>query len=469
MKHKIVRIQFDTKSGEPLYLQLFQYLKECILNEEIIYGSKLPAIRSLAKELGVNNITIINAYKQLELAGYVTSKQGSGYYVSKRLRTSLSPSYTPKSKEQNVINFGSVSPHPEIFPVETFKQYITEAIDRDKGFAFGYQEINGYLPLREVLTTFLSQTYNITTCKKQIQIVSGGQQGLDIIAKSLLYSGDSVITENPTYNGAVEVFKSRGCRTVPVNIHSQGINLIELEKKVRICKPKLVYVMPNYQNPTTFCYSKSTLLELLKLAETYQFYILEEDSMCELSYSHKTNLTLKSFDTNDRVIYLKSFSKLLMPGLRMGFIIMPSTLCESFTRTKQATDISSSGLIQRALDLYLRNNKWYEHILYMREIYKNKYEYMLEKLEMLEKYNIQFFIPEGGLCFWLTLPPHLSAEKLSAECLKNGLIILPSPMYFSHLDSFKDRHIRLSFASCSFNEIEKGITILRHCLNTLMN
>lgn len=460
----IVSLQFNTHSTEPLYAQLFHHLKNLIITQELTFGAKLPPIRKLAQELGVNNITVINAYKQLESCGYITSKQGSGFYVSKKQDHVPLFLTSSENTHKTLINFASASPEPGIFPTETFKEYIVESIERDKGFAFGYQEVNGFMPLRQVLTTFLEQTYGITTSPEHIQIVSGGQQGIDIIAKSLLYSGDTVITENPTYNGAVDVFRSRGCRIVPVHLDKEGINLIDLEKKVRVSKPKMVYIMPNYQNPTSLCYSKATLEKLLDLANTYNFYILEEDAMWELSYSKKVPFTLKSIDIYDRVIYLKSFSKLLMPGLRMGFIIMPSNLINAFTKTKQTTDISASGLMQRALDLYFRNHKWDEHIHYMREIYRGRYEYMLGHLEHLKNYGITFDEPQGGLYFWLKLPPHLSADALSEVCRQNGLLILSSSIFFSHIDPNKDRYIRLSFATCTIDQINQGIQILTQCL-----
>lgn len=466
MNINIVPLQFDLNSTEPLYAQLFHYLKDLIIKGDLAFGDKLPAIRSFAKALEVNNITVINAYKQLEHTGYVTSKQGSGYYVSKRLTEEASV-FTPKPLyQQELINFSSASPDPGIFPTETFKEYIVEVMDRDKGYAFGYQEVNGFMKLREVLAQFLKQTYDIETKAELIQMVSGAQQGLDIIAKSLLYSGDSVITENPTYNGAVDVFKSRGCRIVPVSLTPQGLDLIEFEKKVKICKPKLVYIMPNFQNPTTICYNKATLLALLKLAHTYDFYLLEEDSMWELTYGTRGSLSLKSLDTEDRVIYLKSFSKLLMPGLRIGFIIMPEALVEAFTRTKQTTDISSSGLMQRALELYFKNNKWEEHIHYMKRIYKDRYECMLSKLLELENDEVELYKPQGGVCFWLRLPKGMSAQHLYEKCHKKGLLIFPSPIFFPHLDPSKDRYIRLSFAACGITDIQKGTDILTECIRT---
>lgn len=466
---KIAPLQFDHSSTEPLYAQLFHYLKELIITNQLTLGDKLPPIRTFAKELGVNNVTIINAYKQLEISGYVTSKQGSGYYVSKEAAPKVPVLDAMIDPNQTFIDFSSASPHPGIFPTETFKQYLVEVIDRDKGFAFDYQEVNGFIPLRNVLSEFLNENYALNTSPRHIQVVSGAQQGIDIIAKSLLYAGDPVITENPTYNGAVEVFKSRGCRIVSVKLTKEGLNLVELEKKIKVCKPKVVYVMPKYQNPTTICYSAETLLSLLELADKYNFFIVEEDSMYELCYGAPDALSLKALDRHDRVIYLKSFSKLLMPGLRMGFLIIPDVLVDDFTKTKQTTDISSSGLMQRALELYFTKGKWDEHIHYMQEIYRGKYEYMLMKLEGLKSYGIQFERPGGGLFFWMKLPAAISSEALQAKCYKAGLLILPSPIFFSHLDHLRDRYIRISFAGCSIDDIQRGVEILEECIREVLS
>ena len=188
--------------------------------------------------------------------------------------------------------------------------------------------------------------------------------------------------------------------------------------------------------------------------------------MWELTYGSRESLSLKSLDTYDRVIYLKSFSKLLMPGLRIGFVIMPEALVEAFTRTKQTTDISSSGLMQRALELYFKNNKWEEHIDYMKKVYKERYDCMLGKLLELEDYGVELYKPGGGVCFWLRLPKGMSAQRLYEKCYKKGLLILPSPIFFPHLDVSKDRYIRLSFATCTITDIQKGTDILTECIKT---
>jgi len=460
-----VSIQFENNSEQSKYMQLFFQLKNKIVNGELENGLRLPSVRSLASELNINPATVVAAYKELEVNRYVNVKKGSGCYVNtdKGKDAKLSP--IRQDTSMNYINFASATPNPRIFPTDTFKDCINQVIDRDRGYAFGYQDINGYMELRESLAMHLNRYNSIVTAPDKIQVVSGSQQGIDLVGKTLISPGDYVLTETPTYYGAVDAFSSRGGRIVGVKMESDGVDLIDLERKVRICKPRFIYVMTQYQNPTSISYSGDKLHGLLDLAEKYNFLIVEDDSMSEISFNKDQKSTLKSLDSKERVIYVKSFSKLLMPGLRVGCLVLPIDLMEAFARTKQSTDISSSGLIQRALDLYLRSGKWDEHINYMREIYNGKYEVMLDKLNSMKKLGISFIEPGGGLYFWVKLPSRISAVSLSEECKKRGLLLLPSPTFFPNENKLKDSFTRLSFASVEVKEIKDGLDILQDVMS----
>jgi len=466
---EIISIQL-LDSDQPKYLQLFDYIKELITKGDLKHGEKLPTIRSLAAKLDVNSITIVNAYKQLENNNYITAKKGSGYYVSSdkiRKEAAYSSSDVGMSNDDSFINFASATPHPSIFPIESFKECINEVLERDKGFAFGYQESNGFKPLRKSILSYLNKQYSITAENEDyLQIVSGAQQGIDLIGKVLLNPGDYVITENPTYDGAIAVFKSRGARVVGVNVEQDGIDLADLDKKLRVCKPKLIYVMTSFQNPTSICYSQKKLEELLILAKKYNVYVVEDDSMSELCYGNVRPLTLKALDRdNAYVIYLKSFSKILMPGLRIGCMVIPSLLINDFTKIKHTSDISSSGLIQRSLDQYFRSGKWGEHLQYMKEIYKGKYEFMLSRLDKLNKYGIKYNKSNGGLYFWIRVPGHMSAKLIYNTCKKNGLLLIPSSIFYDINNKNKDSYIRLSFAAASIEQIREGMAKLEECIS----
>lgn len=456
-----VSIQFDDNNEQPKYMQLFFQIKDKIVSGELENGFRLPSVRSLAGELEINPATVVAAYKELEVNRYVNVKKGSGYYVNIDREKDAKVSPIRQDDSVDYINFAGATPNPRIFPTDTFKDCINQVIDRDRGYAFGYQDINGYRELRESLSIHLKKYNSIGTSSDKIQVVSGSQQGIDLVGKTLISPGDYVLTETPTYYGAVDAFSSRGGRIVGVKMESDGVDLLDLERKVRICKPRFMYVMTQYQNPTSVSYSKDKLQGLLELAEKYSFLIVEDDSMSEISFDKAERSTLKALDTKDRVIYIKSFSKLLMPGLRVGCLVLPADLMEGFARTKQSTDISSSGLIQRALDLYLRSGKWDEHINYMGEIYNGKYEVMLDKLNNLKKLGISFTEPGGGLYFWIKLPSKISSLQLSVECKKRGLLLLPSPAFFPNDNKLKDNFVRLSFASAEVKEIKDGMDILQ--------
>lgn len=468
----IVSIQFNEEK-QPKYLQLFEHIKHLITAGELEAGEKLPTVRNLSKILNINSITVVNAYRQLENHKYITAKKGSGYFISNiKIQKEETPTSSDlgMSTEPDAINFASATPHPSIFPIESFKECINDVLQRDKGFAFGYQESNGFKPLRNSILHYLKRRYNIwAKDEENLLIVSGAQQGIDLIGKALLNPGDYVITENPTYDGAVAVFKSRGARVVGVNMEDDGMDLVDLEKKIRICKPKLIYLMTCYQNPTTICYSNAKMRRILELAIKYNLYIVEDDTMSELNYDNREQAPLKALDNENKfVIYLKSFSKILMPGLRTGCMIIPDLLIKDFTKIKHTSDISSSGLVQRSLDQYFRTGKWEDHLNYMKEIYMGKYEYMLGQLERLEKYGVKFQKPNGGLYFWINLPKNISARTIYNFCRNSGLVVIPSGVFYEHDNKNKDRSLRLSFASSNIEQIRNGMSILEACVEKLL-
>lgn len=474
MNNNII-LHLNRDINTPLYIQLYNELKVLIENESIQKGEKLPSIRSLAKKLDVNNVTIVSAYKLLEQEGYVYSKKGSGTYVKENTEDLHFGYFENENMElmtngilsmsEDSINFASVSPTPELFPVEDFKNVLIEALDRDKGNAFVYPEINGYAPLRESISHFLYENYSIDVSSSQIQIISGGQQGIDLIAKTLIQPGDYVLLENPTYSGAVAAFKSRGANIIAIPMEEDGINLEELKKNIKTYHPKFLYAMPCYQSPTTYSYSDEKKLEIINLAYENNLYIIEDDFLSDLSYGDN-RLPLKSIDKYDQVIYIKSFSKILMPGLRIGFLTAPKKLLKDIVKAKHTTDITSSGFIQRAFDLYLRKGYWKDHIQKIKLDYSEKYTLLLSQIKRLKSHGISFIEPSGGLSLWLKLPKDIDSIELYNECMKNNVIVVPGKIFFIDEKSEYTNYIRLSFGSVTKEQIAKGIDIVD---NSILN
>lgn len=466
------KIKLDKDSDIPLYIQLYEQFKNLIENNEY-KKDKLPSIRSLAKSLGVNNVTVVSAYNLLEQEGYVYSIKGSGTYV-KKLPTSEEMSYVEEGDlelmisgilpiDKESINLASMSPTPDLFPIKEFKQALIEVLDRDGGHAFVYPEITGYEPLRESISKFLIENHNIEVNKDQILITSGGQQGLDIISKTLINPGDVIFVENPTYSGALAQFKSRGAKIVGIPMEEDGINIDILKTYISKYNPKFIYIMANFQCPTTYSYSEEKKKKLISLANIHNFYIIEDDFLTDLSYGEK-KIPLKSMDVNNKVIFIKSFSKIFMPGVRIGFLTLPNALFKEIIKAKHTTDITSSGFLQRAFDLYLRKGYWKNHIENIKRVYNEKYNIMTEELDKLTDYGISYIKPNGGLSIWVKLPKDVDSIELYNECSNRGLAVVPGNVFF--IDStLYSNYIRLSFGSVNNEDIIKGIKILKDILS----
>lgn len=456
-----VSIQLQREGEKPLYAQIAAALKEAIDAGQLPADSRLPSIRTLAAQLQVNAVTVVNAYRELELEGYVWSRTGSGTYVrSQPAGETARQIFIPHQG----INFASATPTPEIFPVGDFKRLLNLVLDRDGGHAFGYQESQGWPPLREAMQEYLGQI-GIAARLENIHIISGAQQGIDLAAKILVRHGDTVLVESPTYHGAIATFRSRGARILAVPLEPDGPDLAVLTRLLRRHRPRLFYVMPNFQNPTGYSYSRHKKRALLDLARQYEFTVVEDDHLSELHFAPAQDRgPLKAMDVHEQVIYVKSFSKILMPGLRLGLLVSPPPFTGAVGAAKQYSDISSSGLFQRTLDLYLREKAWQQHLQAMRATYGTRYR---TALEALARHLPQFRLtpPGGGLHLWLQLPKGIDGDQYCRLCLREKVLLTPGS-YFSPNNSYAD-HIRLSFAAVTGEEITQGIELMGKVLKQI--
>lgn len=464
--------ELERKGNKNLYTQLYEKLKSKILKGKLEAHTRLPAIRNIAKNNNINPATVVKAYDLLERDELIYKKVGSGSYVSPGLiKNDIELNYKDKEKNDSLamldygqvdladsINFASATPSPSLFPVEDFKFALNEVLTRDKGKAFTYQKSQGYFPLRESIKKYL-QKNKIDTKIDNIQIVSGAQQAIDLLAKILLNFGDEVIVEEPTYTGALSAFRSRKASIKGIKLQKDGINLNLLEKKVKENRVSFIYIMTSFQNPTGVSWSKNKKEKLLKLATKYNFLIIEDDCLSELYFTEKKPVSLKSLDKEGRVIYIKSFSKIFMPGLRLAFAILPDKLLPRMLAAKHATDISSTGITQRSFDLYLREGLWEKHLDEMRDLFKNRFNIMKKAIDKYLLPSVQLlYDPRGGLYFWLRLKKNFNSEKLYKKSLQNGVAFLPGTLFYH--DNRESADFRLSFAASNEKEITEGIKIL---------
>ncbi|MCT4632356.1 MAG: PLP-dependent aminotransferase family protein [Firmicutes bacterium] len=443
---KFQKIQLNKEDKEHLYIQLYKNIESMIHAGELKAGDKLPPIRKIAKGLEVNNSTIVNAYKLLEDKGLVLKKAGSGTYIKGDEYEEL--------PEDGVLNFASGSPHQDIFPVEEFKVLLNKVLDRDGGRAFQYDDTKGYYNLRKAIKESGFQNIAI----EKIQIISGAQQGLDIISKSILNPSDTIVVESPTYSGAIELFKSNGCNIVEVALHEDGLDIERLEKVLSKNNVKMFYTNTNFQNPTGYCYSKEKIDKILHLAEKKDFFIIEDDYSSELNYYGKDIYNFLHRDKNDRVLYVKSFSKLFVPGIRLGYMISPDIFIDEILFAKHISDISTSGLIQRTFELYIKEGLWDKRLDLTLENYKERYEKVISILSKNLPKEVSFHEPRGGLHIWIGLPNGYSTDQLYKRLRDKDILIAPGSSF--KMNRKPSNYFRLSFSTMSDELMEEGLKVI---------
>lgn len=447
----------------PKYIQVSEHIKKLIELGKIQDGAKLPTIRELSNFLKVNNVTIINAYKKLQADGNAIMKIGSGTYARKKeIIKSFQKEYNKTFKLLNAgslrefIDFTGETTSSSFFPVKDLQKVLNEVFDRDGAEALLYQDVLGYDKLREEIS---KNFWKGKVKKEDILIVSGAQQGIDIASKALLNVNDKVVVENPTYGGALSVFRWKRAEVIEVPIEKDGMDLDKLEKILKKEKIKFMYIMSYFQNPTGISYSNEKKLRLIELSNIYDFYILEDDYLSELIYDENLQYKpLKAYDIYDRVIYIKSFSKIFMPGIRIGYVIAPEKFKESMYLSKINTDISTSSLMQRALERYIVHNYWKRHIEYLNGEYKSRYLHMKNILDEKFKDIVEYIDPKGGLNFFLKVleKDSPSSRKLFSILRKEKILISPGALFYKkEVDG--DDFFRIGFSQTTHDKIDEGM------------
>jgi len=445
--------------AKPLYQSLAEHLKR--QTGECPAHTKLPSVRTLAREHALNPSTVVAALRLLEQEGLLYCREGSGTYLAPRAVLPLLPPETTQAG----IDFTSGTPSPEYFPVDEFKAAFNTVLDRDRGHAFAYPEPQGYYPLRQSIATYLAGQ-GLTVNPEHVHITSGAQQAIFLLAQLLLAPGDVALVESPCYPGAMQAFQAVGARVVGVPLGYQGLRLRPLEQALRH-SPRLIYIIPNYQNPTGAVYAAENRKSLIQLARDRDFYIIEDDHVSELYYT-PTKPPLLWQEAPDRVLFIKSFSKLFMPGLRLGFVVVPPQLIPQVNNTKQAVDIGSSGLTQRALDLYLRSGQWDEHQVLLRRVYRERATALYTALKRHWQGEAVFGPLRGGMNCWIGLPTGSRASALLTLTTPQGVLFSPGDDFSLARQEYRN-FLRISIAGTSSEQIETGIALMARTWASLRN
>src|SRR4030095_2178204 len=263
-----------------------------------------------------------------------------------------------------------------MFPAEEFRKVLQSVMRRDGFDALDYGERNGYGPLRESITNILA-SQGLQTRPEDILITAGSQQALSLVSQLLLNPGDVILVESPTYSGALELFHALGFEIVGIPVDTQGMQVEGLEKLLQHHHPKLIYTIPNFHNPTGTCLSSQRRHQLIILADRYNIPILEDDFVGDLRYEGRTQPALKALDPGGRVIYINTFSKILMPGLRVGFLVAEGPVYDCLVNFKRVNDLATSTLVQRALEAYVTVGRYQAHLRRSCQIFHKRRDVML--------------------------------------------------------------------------------------------
>ena len=362
------------------------------------------------------------------------------------------------STRPNIISFAGGLPAPESFPVEAMRQASDQVYRVNGQAALQYGPSSGLFPLREKLAR-RHQSQGISCTADNFLIVSGSQQGLDLAGKVFLEPGDLVVCENPTYLAALTVFRSYECGILPIETDDDGMIPEDLEKKLAANpKAKLMYLIPTFQNPTGRTWSLARRRAVLAIAEKYGLPILEDNPYGELRYEGEPIPSLKSMDTTGIVTYMGSFSKVLSPGIRLGWLLASRELIEKYESAKECTDLQASTISQMVVDTYLENNDLDENIRRLKGLYRGRRDLMLSLLASHFPAEAVWTHPCGGLFLWVTLPERIDTTALLHTMVDQGVAYIPGQSFFAEQDV--RCCLRLNFSNASEEHLVQGMTTM---------
>ncbi|WP_446897509.1 PLP-dependent aminotransferase family protein [Clostridium sp. LBM24168] len=467
-------IKIDDKS--PVYIQIKNYIKNMILRGMMTSGEKLPSTREMSSRLKVSRNTVICAYDFLKDEGLVHMKKGKGAFVSdvkvdfqekwnidwnKRIN-----SYARESEkldiikseikwEKGMISFKSIAPDDRLFDVENFKKSFLNCVSREGGKILNYGYAQGYKPLIEYLVKYMADK-GIDVSGKDILVTNGFTEGFNIILSCLVNKGDNILCENPTHNTAIKIMKLHRLNITGIKMNEDGIDLNALRENLKKRKFSLAYFIPSYHNPMGVVMSPEKRTKLYNTLKEYDVPIIEDGFNEELRYlsDHVSPIAALSGGGNS-VIYVGSFSKILFPGLRIGWILADKELIGYLESAKRGRNIHTSFLDQAVFYDYLKEGNFEKYIKKARKFYRNKYELAVGFAKKYIPYDKIY--GEGGLHVFVEIE-NIDSRKLLERCCRRQVIFTPGDLFY--VDDGGKNTFRLGFSRTSDGDIEKGFRII---------
>ena len=479
-----MQIPIDRDRPVPLARQIQAHLERLIAGRLLAPGVKLPATRELAHSLGVNRATVALAYEELVAAGWARAHVGQGTFVagppagatavtgepptrplnwsallsrSARIVESegeRARAAAPRGVREGVISFAGGMPDSGLFPTDAFRRALNEVVREEGQALLQYYPVGGYPPLRRYLAAYLLR-FGLEARAEDILIVNGSQQGFDLIARTLLDPGDAVAIEQPTYPRAMQVFRSFGASLLAVDRDEGGPRVNAFERLLERQAPKLFYCQPCAHNPTGLTIRRDVATGLLAAAARHQVPVVEDGFDGSLYYGERPPAPLKALDRDGVVIYIGTFSKVLFPGLRLGWLVAPAPLAERLRAAKQLADLHTSALLQAAVHRFCERRLLDRHVARIAAEYRRRRDALLAALKRRMPEDVVWTQPEGGFSLLVTLPDGLDAGALLPRAIERGVAYTPGAAFW--VDGGGEATLRLSFSSVPGAKIDEGV------------
>jgi GntR family transcriptional regulator/MocR family aminotransferase len=487
-------IALDNQSTLPLHRQLYEELRRLILSGKLLPGKRLPSTRGMAKSLGISRATVTQSYEQLLSEGYLQTVIGSGTFVCSQLPDDLlevpltdanttistqplvqlsSYGYNllktdyltlnhPELFNQNLINFQYGTPALAETPLKQWRQLLSRHCRLINREMFGYAiDPRGYLPLREAISNYLIQSRAVQCEADQVIIISGSQQALELVTRILIEPGDDVAIENPSYLDAQRILLSNGANLLPIPVDESGI-IVERFSDYAAAKIKLVYVTPSHQFPTGALMSLSRRLELLAWATQTAAMIIEDDYDSEFRYIGQPIPALQGLDQG-KVIYIGTFSKVLFPALRIGYLVVPKELVSVITYAKRLTDRHSPMLEQQVLTDFINEGYLERHIRRMRKLYDQRRQALMQALNKYFGEQVTILGENAGLHLMVQFYTDFSDQEVVVKAAERGVKLVTAQRYY--LTNAGKSEFVIGYSNLSEEEITEGVFRLAQVLN----
>lgn len=483
-----MEIRIDRESATPVYRQISQFISQMILHGDLPEGYRLPPERLLARSLGVNRTTVMNAYAELKADGLIDGRVGDGTRVAAAGKTAIMGSGahplrwsdlmrpSTRAGDQNLRDLLALSenrdsillslgfPAPELLPAALLRRGLDEILTEQGAGPYAYGPAEGMSTFREALSGLMgARGSNVSA--GEILVTSGAQQAIDLVTRALVEPGDAVIVEEPTYIGALQVFRGAQARVISVPLDREGMRLDALETILTRFQPKLIYTLPTFQNPSGRLMGTGRRSRLLELAYRYRVPILEDDVYSDIWFDSPPPPSLHAIDPLGHVVYASSFSKALCPGLRVGWLVAPRPIFDRLVQIKQAADLQTPTLSQLLVERLLRAGLYTKHVDGIRRKYRDRRDAMEEALRKYGSDWAEWSPPRGGFYIWCRIKSVVPVRAVASAAADGGVSILPGDACVAG-DGAAD-FARLSYSYADPARIGEGIARLAETVRKL--